>query len=278
MRYTNLTTAKTPICLAIYGCSSLEKVSDFINKNQSYTDAIGAHFTSGQLAGQYAFEQVKLDRKGYDTRRLQKYLSFLADSGALFSNDEALAHADELINQFTADFGHDEDGDATFRIKAQSFRLKKYDCQALWERVRQATVVLSNISRENLQEEFEEEQDTFNDGILDFRLSFKLYDPQQEEFATLFQYVTIDEGRILVEDFVDYDFSEYPNFHDESQTMQVLIEKIATSNRNECVSTVYRYVVEQGIKLSGNNTPLTSFSVETEPFWSYNTAQVAVKP
>ena len=32
------------------------------------------------IAGQYAFEQVKLDRKGYDTRRLQKYLSFLADA------------------------------------------------------------------------------------------------------------------------------------------------------------------------------------------------------
>lgn len=73
---------------------------------------------------QYAFEQVKLDRKGYDTRRLQKYLSFLADAGAYFS-EEALQRADDLINNFTADFGHDEDGDATFRIKAQSYRLKE---------------------------------------------------------------------------------------------------------------------------------------------------------
>lgn len=74
-----------------------------------------------------------LTRKGYVTRRLQKYLSFLADAGAFFSEEEALQRADDLINNFTADFGHDEDGDATFRIKAQSYRLKKYDWSCFME-------------------------------------------------------------------------------------------------------------------------------------------------
>ncbi len=49
----------------------------------------------------------------------------MSDAGAVFSFNEALSHADDLINCFTADFGHDEDGEATFRIKAQSYRLKR---------------------------------------------------------------------------------------------------------------------------------------------------------
>ena len=127
MRFTSPSRTIPSICLAIYGCGQLDRVADFINNSGEYVED-GVTFTPGMIAGQYAFEQVKLDRKGYDTRRLQKYLSFLADAGAYFSEEEALQRADDLINNFTADFGHDEDGDATFRIKAQSYRLKKCSC------------------------------------------------------------------------------------------------------------------------------------------------------
>ena len=133
MRFTSPSRTIPSICLAIYGCGQLDRVADFINNSGEYVED-GVTFTPGMIAGQYAFEQVKLDRKGYDTRRLQKYLSFLADAGAYFSEEEALQRADDLINNFTADFGHDEDGDATFRIKAQSYRLKKYDFNAKYSR------------------------------------------------------------------------------------------------------------------------------------------------
>lgn len=67
MRYTTYPLNNRAICLAIYGCSSLEKVTDFINGHPLFVDGAGATFTASQLAGQYAFEQVKLDRKGYDS-------------------------------------------------------------------------------------------------------------------------------------------------------------------------------------------------------------------
>jgi hypothetical protein len=239
---------KQPICLAIYGCSSLEKVSDFINAHPTFIDGNGLAFTAGQLAGQYAFEQVKLDRKGYDGRRLEKYLAFLSDSGAEFSFDEALSHAYELINNFTADFGRDEDGDATFRIKAQSFRLNRYDCSALWERVRQATILLSSVSQE-ASAEGEDDAGSREDSILDFRVVFNLIDPQNETFASLHQYVSIDQGCISVQNFVDYEFYEYPNFHDESQTMMVLMERIGASNRQECISHVRHFIQENGASI-----------------------------
>ena len=106
MRFTSPSRTIPSICLAIYGCGQLDRVADFINNSGEYVED-GVTFTPGMIAGQYAFEQVKLDRKGYDTRRLQKYLSFLADAGAYFSEEEALQRADDLINNFTADFGHD---------------------------------------------------------------------------------------------------------------------------------------------------------------------------
>lgn len=263
MFYTNPSTQKLPICLAIYGCSSLERVSDFINRNPRYTDALGCYFTSDHLAGQYAFEQVKLDRKGYDTRRLIKYLSFLSDAGADFSFESALSYADEYVNQFTADFGHDEEGDATFRINAQCFRLNKYDCQALWDRVRTSKAVLKCISRENPEGEEDEPEQT-DDEVVGFRLTFALFDSQKDEFASLHQYVTLDEGNISVEEFIDYSFTEYPNFHDESHTMMALMKDIAVSNREQCIASVCRFFSENSIELpeGGKDERQRSFDID----------------
>ena len=77
MRLTSHTKTNIPICLAIYGKESLEFVTEFINQHRGFEDSAGNKFSVSQLAGQYAFEQVKLDRKGYDSRRLEKYLSYL---------------------------------------------------------------------------------------------------------------------------------------------------------------------------------------------------------
>lgn len=277
MFYNNPSNHKLPICLAIYGCSSLERVSDFINRNPRYTDALGCYFTSDHLAGQYAFEQVKLDRKGYDTRRLIKYLSFLSDAGADFSFESALSYADEYVNQFTADFGHDEEGDATFRINAQCFRLNRYDCQALWDRVRTSKVILKCISRENPEDD-EDDPGQIDDEIVGFRLTFALLDSQKEEFAALHQYVTLDEGNISVEEFIDYSFTEYPNFHDESHTMMLLMKDIAVCNREQCIAKVCQFFSENSIELPecGKDERQRSFDIDF--FQTSASAGVGSKP
>ena len=172
MRFTSPSRTIPSICLAIYGCGQLDRVADFINNSGEYVED-GVTFTPSMIAGQYAFEQVKLDRKGYDTRRLQKYLSFLADAGAYFSEEEALQRADDLINNFTADFGHDEDGDATFRIKAQSYRLKKYDCHALWSMINQASLRIESVKPETFCDE-DSDEDISSDS-LDLVLTSRLY-------------------------------------------------------------------------------------------------------
>lgn len=257
MRFTNHCSADTPICLALYGCDQLEKVADFINSfDQSYVEA-GHAFTKGQLAGQYAFEQVKLDRKGYDSRRLQKYFSFLSDAGAQFDIDEAMTHADELINCYTADFGHDEDGDATFRIKAQCYRLKKYDCKALSDRVKQSTLEILSVVPENLMSEDELETEMNNEPV-DFRVTCVLIDPQGEKFATLLQYISPTNGSLAVEDLIDYELFEYPNFHDESKAMLALMEEIAFNNRAKCFKAVLDFIEEQQVK---NQSPALSSEV-----------------
>lgn len=77
MRFTSPSRTIPSICLAIYGCGQLDRVADFINNSGEYVED-GVTFTPGMIAGQYAFEQVKLDRKGYDTRRRRSiYLSSL---------------------------------------------------------------------------------------------------------------------------------------------------------------------------------------------------------
>ncbi len=43
--------------------SLLEFVTEFINQHRGFEDSAGNKFSVSQLAGQYAFEQVKLDRK-----------------------------------------------------------------------------------------------------------------------------------------------------------------------------------------------------------------------
>ena len=91
MRFTSPSRTIPSICLAIYGCGQLDRVADFINNSGEYVED-GVTFTPGMIAGQYAFEQVKLDRKGYDTRRLQKYLSFLADAGELRLHSGRFGH------------------------------------------------------------------------------------------------------------------------------------------------------------------------------------------
>ena len=213
MRFTSPSRTIPSICLAIYGCGQLDRVADFINNSGEYVED-GVTFTPGMIAGQYAFEQVKLDRKGYDTRRLQKYLSFLADAGAYFSEEEALQRADDLINNFTADFGHDEDGDATFRIKAQSYRLKKYDCHALWSMINQASLRIESVKPETFCDE-DSDEDISSDS-LDLVLTSRLYNKQNEPFATLTQYYTVSNGMLTVEDLIDYSLFDYPYFHDES--------------------------------------------------------------
>ena len=187
----------------------------------------------------YAFEQVKLDRKGYDTRRLQKYLSFLADAGAFFSEEEALQRADDLINNFTADFGHDEDGDATFRIKAQSYRLKKYDCHALWSMINQASLTIESVKPETFCDE-DSDEDISSDS-LDLVLTSRLFNKQNEAFATLTQYYTVSEGMLTVEDLLDYSLLDYPNFHDESGKTYNLMENIAQRYYTECIKVVMDY-------------------------------------
>ena len=199
MRFTSPSRTIPSICLAIYGCGQLDRVADFINNSGEYVED-GVTFTPGMIAGQYAFEQVKLDRKGYDTRRLQKYLSFLADAGAFFSEEEALQRADDLINNFTADFGHDEDGDATFRIKAQSYRLKKYDCHALWSMINQASLTIESVKPETFCDE-DSDEDISSDS-LDLVLTSRLFNKQNEAFATLTQYYTVSEGMLTVEDLI----------------------------------------------------------------------------
>ena len=72
MRFTSPSRTIPSICLAIYGCGQLDRVADFINNSGEYVED-GVTFTPGMIAGQYAFEQVKLDRKGYDTRRPVSY-------------------------------------------------------------------------------------------------------------------------------------------------------------------------------------------------------------
>lgn len=264
MRFTSHTKTSVPICLAIYGKESLEFVTEFINNNKVFVDASGKKFSASQLAGQYAFEQVKLDRKGYDGRRLEKYLSYLSDAGAEFSFNEALAHADDLINCFTADFGHDEDGEATFRIKAQSYRLKKYDCQALWERVRQSVLQVSSVKTGSLSfDDLAEEDgasDGINDDILDFTVKFELRDCSNEVFAYLFRYVTADNGQLSVEDLVDFQFEDYPNFHDESMTMINLMEIKAKNNDVACLTAVLKFVENQ----NANLVPVIKETIKTE--------------
>lgn len=251
MRLTSDRTTDTPICLAIYGCDQLEKVADFINScSDTYTEANNV-FTKGQLAGQYAFEQVKLDRKGYDSRRLLKYLSFLQDAGASFSIEDALSHADELINCYTADFGHDEDGDATFRIKAQSYRLKKYDCKALSDRVIQSSLQIVSVAPENYSAEDEADTDPeLTSETLDFRVNCVLIDAQGEKFATLLQYVSPNNGSLSIEDLIDYELLEYPNFHDESKTMISLMGQIALNNRAKCLKAVIEFLDQQQVKVA----------------------------
>lgn len=238
MRFTSPSRSIPSICLAIYGCGQLDRVADFINAHTDYEED-GVKFSAGMIAGQYAFEQTKLDRKGYDSRRLEKYLSYLQDSGAIFSVDEALQRADDLINNFTADFGHDEDGEATFRIRAQSYRLKKYDCHALWSMINQATVEIQSVSPEKFFDE--DGEDGFDTDTLDFRLTSRLVNKQGENFATLTQYYTVSEGVLTVEDLLDYGFDDYPNFHDESGRTYELMENISQRHYSTCIQAVMEY-------------------------------------
>lgn len=262
MRFHGHTKNIVPICLAIYGSNSLEFVTEFINANATYTDISGHVFSSSQLAGQYAFEQVKLDRKGYESRRLEKNLSFLADAGAVFSFEAALSHADDLINCYTADFGHDEDGEAMFRIKAQSYRMKKYDCVALWERVKQSRLVVTSVKPGSLSfddlSEDDSAMDNLSEDILDFTVRFELKDYSSDEtFAVLFRYVTADNGQLTVEDLVDFHFTDYPNFHDESLTMLNLMQQKAKTNDVSCLTAVLKFVEAQ--KLNFYVKPAESF-------------------
>lgn len=245
MRLTSPNRNLPAICLAVYGCGQLERVADFINSvTNGYSEA-GVRFTTGQIAGQYAFEQVKLDRKGYDSRRLMRCLSILADAGASFPFEEALVHAEELINNFTADFGHDEDGDATFRIKAQSYRLKKYDCHALWSRISQAQRTIVSVSRENLSEAVEEEELSSFDDSMDFRLTSELIDAQGEHFATIQQYFTVTDGYLCAENLLDFEFADYPNFHDESGKTYELIAENMNRDMSPCVHAVKDFILNQ---------------------------------
>ncbi len=260
MRLTTPSKVAPTICLATYGSSSLEKVVDFINDHQDFYEEAGVLFTPSQLAGQYAFEQVKLDRKGYDSRRIEKCLSILWDAGAVFKIELALARADELVNNFTADFGHDEDGEATFRIKAQSYRLKKYDCCALLRRLELATVNVINVGIENISEE--EFEDQGND--LSFRVESRITDVQGEEFATLFQYVSLVDNELTLEEFLDYGLHEYPNFHDESGDILNLMKVISERNRKECLSEVISFIERENIQpLGGSETPSLEEAIKT---------------
>lgn len=249
MRLTTPNRTLPAICLVVYGCGQLERVAEFISALPADYREEGVRFTAGQIAGQYAFEQVKLDRKGYDTRRLLRCLSILNNAGAVFPTDEALAHADDLINNFTADFGHDEDGEATFRIKAQSYRLKKYDCHALWARIRQADLLVDSVSREKLFDAEESDDLSFMDDSLDFRLTAHLVDPQGEKFASVQQYFTVTDGRLSVEDLIDYDFTDYPNFHDESGNTYRLIELLTEKFIDRSVGAVKNFLASQNMTL-----------------------------
>ncbi len=231
-----------PICLAIHGCSSLILVSDFIKSHPVHMDALGQTFTANQLAGQYAFEQVKLDRKGYDSRRIQKILNLLSSAGVEFDMEEALSHADELINYYTADFGHDEDGEATFRIKSQSFRLKKYDCCALWDQVLQATLSVDNVSQGTYERPDEEDEGVETEMIMDFTVTISLSDINGEKFAFVSRYITADNGQLYIEDLLDFRFTDYPNFHDESNTMQHMLRLKVRDLDNQCLQAVSDYL------------------------------------
>ncbi len=242
-------TNSLPVCLAIHGSSSLPLVSAFISKNRNYTDPVGNHFTAEQLAAQYAFEQVKLDRKGYDSRRFTKILNLLASAGVSFNMEEAQSHVDELISCYTADYGQDEDGEVTFRIKSQTFRLKKYDCYALWARVEQATLLLRQVTPGSFEDRDEEEgyELTDSDYLMDFTVHFSLIDPCGEDFGSLYLYVTADNGKLYVEDLVDFEFKDYLNFHDESGTTVDLMKEKAAAHHSTCVQAVTDYLASQNM-------------------------------
>ncbi|MCD8339556.1 MAG: hypothetical protein LUC43_05070 [Burkholderiales bacterium] len=232
-----------PVCLAINGCSSLEQVTDFIERHPNYVDLAGNSFSTEQLAAQYAFEQTKLDRKGYDSRRICKYLGLLSAAGIRFNTELALQHADDLINRYTADFGQDEDGDATFRIRSQTFRLKTYDCWALWARVKQAKLFAEKVSTGSYVDRDELlESELDSDFQVDFTVQFAMIDLFEGSFATLSRYVTADHGKLCVEDLVDFEFTDYPDFHDESGTMIPLMKKKSEEHDADAVQAVSEFI------------------------------------
>ncbi len=105
----------------------------------------------------------------------------------------------------------------------------------LWERVKQSELTVSSVKTGSLSFDDLSDEDSSSEGlsddILDFTVKFELKDCSDEVFAYLFRYVTADSGQLSVEDLVDFQFVDYPNFHDESMTMLNMMEVKAKEKR-----------------------------------------------
>ncbi len=86
------------------------------------------------------------------------------------------------------------------------------------------------------------------DFLLDFTVQFSLIDKHNGPFALISRYVTSDNGNLCVEDLVDFEFMDYPNFHDESETMVGLIKEKCESYNGEAIAAVTRYLGSCGIE------------------------------
>ena len=106
---------------------------------------------------------------------------------------------------------------------------------------------MDSVSREKLFDAEESDDLSFMDDSLDFRLTAHLVDPQGEKFASVQQYFTVTDGRLSVEDLIDYDFTDYPNFHDESGNTYRLIELLTEKFIDRSVGAVKNFLASQNM-------------------------------
>ena len=103
----------------------------------------------------------------------------------------------------------------------------------------QASLRIESVKPETFCDE-DSDEDISSDS-LDLVLTSRLYNKQNEPFATLTQYYTVSKGMLTVEDLIDYSLFDYPNFHDESGKTYDLMENIAQRYYTECIKVVMDY-------------------------------------
>lgn len=81
--------------------------------------------------------------------------------------------------------------------------------------INQASLRIESVKPETFCDE-DSDEDISSDS-LDLVLTSRLYNKQNEPFATLTQYYTVSKGMLTVEDLIDYSLFDYPNFRTESR-------------------------------------------------------------